>query len=64
VDSRASERHEDAYRYERREEGYSSSHQSSSSYSAGGMAPDDCDCRPQAAGRDRQGFLTWPGKQP
>ncbi|HEX5380546.1 MAG TPA: hypothetical protein VFW47_18355 [Phenylobacterium sp.] len=45
-----------AWRYERRESGYSSG--------GGGVRPDDCDCRPQAAGRDRMGFLTWPGKQP
>jgi hypothetical protein len=54
----------EAYRYERREEGYSSSHESSGgSYSTGGAAL-DCNCRAQAAGRDRQGLLTWPGKQP
>ena len=66
VDDRAYryERRDDAregYRYERREEGYSSSRESLSSYSSDGA---DCNCRPQAAGRDRQGFLTWPGKQP
>jgi hypothetical protein len=43
--------------YEHRESGYSSDNSA-----AGGYA-DDCNCRPQAAGRDRQGFLTWPGKR-
>jgi hypothetical protein len=67
VDERADDR---AYRYERREgsmerSGSSSSYESG--YSSGGYVSggyvDDCNCRPQAAGRDRQGFLTWPGKR-
>ena len=66
-----------AYSYQRQETGrsdYSYERRESSSsvgaYISGGRDsgayghPDDCDCRPQAAGRDRQGFLTWPGKQP
>lgn len=27
------------------------------------VVDDDCRCETQAAGRDRQGFLTWPGKR-
>ena len=27
------------------------------------VVEDDCRCESQAAGRDRQGFLTWPGKR-
>lgn len=62
----------EAYRYDRREgsqDGYS--YERPESYASGGghalpppPRPDDCDCQPRAAGRDRQGFLTWPGKQP
>lgn len=62
----------EAYRYERREGGQDGyRYERHEAYSSGGgrvlpppPRPDDCDCRPQAAGRDRQGFLTWPGKQP
>lgn len=49
--------------YERREGGYSSSSASGGGYVSGGSYGDDCNCRPQAAGRDRQGFLTWAGKR-
>ena len=28
------------------------------------VVQDDCGCQGEAAGRDRQGFLTWPGKRP
>lgn len=49
--------------YEHRESGYSSGGYSSGGYVSGGGLVDDCNCRPQAAGRDHQGFLTWPGKR-
>jgi len=55
--------------YERRESshssggGYGSSSSSSSSYERGYDQGGDCGCRTPAAGRDRQGFLTWPGKR-
>jgi uncharacterized membrane protein YgcG len=73
VDERRDDGRE-AYRYERREgsverggssyeSGSSSSGYSSSGDVSGGGYGDDCNCRPQAAGRDRQGFLTWPGKR-
>jgi hypothetical protein len=67
-------RDDQAYRYEHREgsmerSGSSSSYEHrESGYSSGGSVSgggygDDCNCRPLAAGRDRQGFLTWPGKR-
>lgn len=59
----------DTYRYERREGSVERSESASSyerregGYVSSGSYGDDCNCRPQAAGRDRQGFLTWPGKR-
>ena len=53
------------YRYETRNSRYEAE---SSSYRPAARPPvieDDCRCQTtQAAGRDRQGFLTWPGKRP
>jgi hypothetical protein len=49
--------------YEHRESSSSSGGYASGGYVSGGGYSDDCNCRPQAAGRDRQGFLTWPGKR-
>jgi uncharacterized membrane protein YgcG len=57
------ERSESSSSYERREGGYSSGSVSGGGYVSGGSYGEDCNCRPQAAGRDRQGFLTWPGKR-
>lgn len=55
------EHHEEVFS---RSESWSETDQSSSS-SHGHSSDDDCDCAPQpAAGRDAQGFLTWPGKAP
>lgn len=52
--------------YEERREGGSYSERSESYSERRAYYGDDCDCRapPQAAGRDRYGFLTWPGKVP
>lgn len=54
-----------AYAYQRSEsERESYSYRESGSANGAYSRPDDCGCQTQAAGRDRRGFLTWPGKQP
>jgi hypothetical protein len=53
------------YRYESRDSRYEAEASSYRPVPRPPVIEDDCRCQTtQAAGRDRQGFLTWPGKRP